>query len=124
MEGRNQLDVADLAHLRLLQVYTARDDWRLWLAALGLDMSKARAQTSYDSYLLAIEAALDGQGVAVVPEFLVREDLASGRLVRPFDHDIAQLGAWYLVCRQERSLDPRIRRFSDWLLSEIDANHS
>lgn len=123
LAGGNALDIADLAHVRLLQVYTARDDWRLWLAALGLDMSKVRAQTSYDSYLLVIEAALEGQGVAVVPDFLVRGDLASGRLVQPFTHDIAQPGAWYLVCKQERALDPRIRRFSEWLLGEIDETY-
>jgi LysR family glycine cleavage system transcriptional activator len=117
---KTSLDLADISQLRLLQVYTARDDWQLWLAALGLDLNRVRAQTSYDSYLLAIEAAIDGQGVAVVPEFLVADDLASGRLVLPFAHKVAQPGAWYLVCRQERSLDPRIRRFSEWLVGEIE----
>eukprot|EP01037_Dinobryon_pediforme_P006309 gene6309-6381_t len=113
------LTAADFTHLRLLQVYTARDDWQNWLAELGLDINQARAQTSYDSYLLAIEAAVTGQGVAVVPHFLVSDDLATGRLVQPFAHQIIQPGAWYLVCRQERSLDPRIKRFSDWLTAEL-----
>jgi len=121
-EGR-ALALSDLPHLHLLQIYTARDDWRLWLADIGVDLRKIRAQTSYDSYLLAIEAALDGQGVALVPDFLVRDDLASGRLVQSFANHIPQPGAWYLVSRQERSLDPRIRRFSDWLVAEIGKNH-
>lgn len=119
LEGKNQLEISALTRLRLLQVYTARDDWRLWLEPLGLDVSKARAQTSYDSYLLAIEAALSGQGIAVVPDFLVRDDLASGRLVTPFAHDIDQPGGWFVVCKQDRSHDPRIKRFTQWLLGEV-----
>lgn len=111
---------ADLVNHAMLQVYTAAGDWHDWLEAAQLPTLKGRAAPKFDSYLLAIEAAVEGQGVAVVPEFMVTSDLKSGRLVKPFPEIEVQHGArWYLVCLEERAQEPRIQHFRDWLLREI-----
>ena len=77
---------------------------------------KGRAAPKFDSYLLALEAAMDGQGIAIAPHFLVAGDLKSGRLVKPFRLEVPQPRRWYLVCRKERRSEPRIARFRDWLI--------
>ena len=83
---------------------------------------KGRAAPKFDSYLLALEAAMDGQGVAIAPYFMVAGDLRSGRLVKPFRLEVPQPRRWYLVCRKERRGEPRIARFRDWLSAQIAAD--
>jgi LysR family glycine cleavage system transcriptional activator len=113
---------ADLVNHALLRLYTAEDEWAVWLAAAGLPDLAGRAAPRFDSYLLALEAALDGQGVAIAPHFLVAGDLRTGRLVKPFKLEVAQPRRWYLVCRRERRAEPRLARFRDWLLAQVGAD--
>lgn len=112
----------DLVNHALLQVYTTANDWQLWLAAAGVPNLKGRAAAQFDSYLLAIEAALDGQGVALAPHFMVAEDLKLGRLVRPFPIEVRQPARWYLVCPDTRAVDRPVAAFRDWLKAEIAAD--
>jgi len=111
---------ADLVNHAMLQVYTAAEDWHDWLEAAGLPTLKGRAAPKFDSYLLAIEAAIEGQGVAVVPEFMVAPDLKMGRLVKPCPEIDVQHGAsWYLACLEERVKEPSMQHFRNWLVTEI-----
>lgn len=112
----------DLVNHALLQVYTTANDWQLWLQEAGVPNLKGRAAAQFDSYLLAIEAALDGQGVALAPHFMVAEDLKLGRLVRPFPIEVRQPARWYLVSTNERSADRPIAAFRAWLKDEIAAD--
>ncbi|MBL9036277.1 MAG: transcriptional regulator GcvA [Rhodospirillaceae bacterium] len=109
----------DLVNHALLQVYTTANDWQLWLDAAGVPNLKGRAAAQFDSYLLAIEAALDGQGVALAPHFMVAEDLKLGRLVRPFAVEVRQPARWYLVCPTDRLKDRPIEAFRAWLKEEV-----
>ncbi len=110
---------ADLAAYRLIRVPPAEDDWSVWLAAAGVPGLRGRSGPAFDTYLLACEAALAGHGVALAAEFMVREELESGRLVRLFEIEATQPGCWYLACRREHRDDPRISRFRDWLIREV-----
>jgi LysR family glycine cleavage system transcriptional activator len=112
----------DLNDYPLLRLYTATDDWNAWLAAANLPALADKPGARFDNYLLAIEAAIDGQGIAVAPHFMVAGDLRAGRLVRPFAAEAKQPGRWYLACRKERATEPRIARFRDWLVEEIAAD--
>lgn len=113
---------AELVNHRLLAVYTAEADWALWLEAAGVGQLAGRPGPRFDSYLLALEAAIDGQGIALVPDFLAAPDLEAGRVVQPFPLAPPQRGAWYLACRQERRHDRRIAALRIWLQSEIAAD--
>ena len=113
---------ADLARFHIIRVPPARDDWKVWLAAAGHPELEGLPGPSFDTYLLAFEAALAGRGVAMAAEFMVRAELDSGRLVRPFEVAVRQPGSWYLVCRNEDRHDPRIARLREWLLREVAAD--
>lgn len=108
----------DVTQHTLLELYTSTGDWGVWLGPQS-DALRAAATVRFDSYLLAIEAACDGQGVAIVPDFLAEPDLASGRLVKPLVWSVPQPARWYLVSRRDRADEPAIVRFKDWLLSEL-----
>jgi LysR family glycine cleavage system transcriptional activator len=109
----------ELINHRRLGVYTAERDWALWLMAAGVGELASHGSILFDSYLLALEAAIDGQGVALVPDFVAAADLRAGRIVQPFDLAVAQPGGWYLVCRKERMRDVSIGRLREWLASEV-----
>ena len=112
-------DARDIVTKTLLQVYTTDNDWKVWLAAAGIaDFSQAGA-VKFDSYLLAMEAASDGQGIAIVPDFLAAPDLKSGRLVQPVSLAVPQPAKWYLVARSGTFSQPAAARFRDWLMTEI-----
>lgn len=113
---------ADLVNHSLLQLYTAADEWPVWLSAAGVPIDIGQSGPRFDSYLLALEAAIDGQGVAIVPRFLAAADLRGGRLVAPFALQVPQPRRWYLVCRGDRRDDPRVAAFRNWLKAEIDAD--
>jgi LysR family transcriptional regulator, glycine cleavage system transcriptional activator len=112
-------DPALLVQQTLLEVYPANTNWQVWLTSAGLARNRAAATIRFDSYLLAMEAAADGQGVAVVPDFLAAPDLASGRLVQPVPLSVKQPETWYLVARKGKFEEPAAALFRDWLLGEI-----
>ena len=117
--GLGMRQPADLVNHSLLRLYTAADEWPVWLSAAGVPTDVGHGGPHFDSYLLALEAAIDGQGVAIVPRFLAASDLRSGRLVAPFALEVPQPRRWYLVCRNDRRDDPRVSAFRNWLRSEI-----
>ena len=83
---------------------------------------KGRGTIKVDSYLLAIETAIDGQGIAIAPHFLVAADIRTGRLVQPFKLSCRQPGRWYFVCRATLARDKRVTRFRDWLAQQVAAD--
>ena len=113
---------ADALDYRWLQVEPGARDWATWLAVTGLDGFSGRGSLLFDSYLLAIEAAVEGAGLALIPDFMIASELRSGRLVQPFGPSVRQAGAWYLACRKERAADPLIGRFRSWLEAEVAAD--
>ena len=113
---------ADLVNHSLLQLYTASDEWPVWLQAAGVPVDVGQVGPRFDSYLLALEAAIDGQGVAIVPRFLAAADLRGGRLVAPFALQVPQPRGWFLVCRTDRRDAPSVSAFRDWLTAAIAAD--
>ena len=121
--SREQGRAADALDHRWLRVIgPGADDWASWLAATGLEGLAGRGSLLFDSYLLAIEAAIEGAGLALIPSFMIASELRSGRLVQPFGPRVPQSGGWYLACRRERAADPVIGRFRAWLEAEVAAD--
>jgi LysR family glycine cleavage system transcriptional activator len=67
-------------------------------------------------------AAMAGQGVAMLTPFFWRNDLADGKLVRPFAHVSTRGYAYWLLVPEHRRHVPKIRRFRDWLMSEVESD--
>ncbi len=111
-------DAAGLIRHTLLEVYTADNNWGVWLSAAGIARNSLAATVRFDSYLLALEAAADGQGVAIVPDFLAAPDLASGRLVQPVPFSVKQPEKWYLAAKKGKFREPAASKFRDWLIEE------
>jgi LysR family transcriptional regulator, regulator of gene expression of beta-lactamase len=106
----------DLKKSPILQVTNAREDWQLWLAAAGFALDLRHAQ-EFDYPAFALQAALDGLGVAMARAPFVADDLAAGRLVRPFKLAVPKGKGWYLVQRPGQEGNAVLSAFRDWLLA-------
>ena len=110
----------DLAHHTLLHATASREDWQLWLTAAGLPKSLAtRRGLSFDQSFMAIQAAMDGLGVALGRSAYVEADLAAGRLVVPFDVVLPADAGFYIVAPEETADTPKIALFRDWLTGSV-----
>jgi LysR family glycine cleavage system transcriptional activator len=113
---------ADLRHHKLLYVYTAEEDWRIWLEAAGVRGIELSDRLAFDSYILAQEAAVEGRGVAMTIGPFAREEIASGRLVQPFALKAPHRHSWVFACASADRLKPKIRRFETWLADQVAAD--
>jgi LysR family glycine cleavage system transcriptional activator len=67
---------------------------------------------------IVIDAAVDGQGVAMARTTLAAWDLIDGRLIRPFDVSLRLSKSYWIVCPKATAMLPTIALFRDWLLAE------
>ncbi len=95
------------------------DDWTQWLRSAGIEdeVEPRRGPVMNDPSVL-IQAALGGQGVALATLAFVAEDLAAGRLVKPFELSLETEFAYYLVYPPDAIEQPKVRAFRDFLLAE------
>jgi LysR family transcriptional regulator, glycine cleavage system transcriptional activator len=118
LKGRRPLRTpADLGrHTLLHDVFTV--DWAIWLRSAGInDVDPYRGPTFLSSDH-AIQAALRGEGVVLGRSALVADDVAAGRLVRPFALSLAAGFAYYLVYPPRALKRPIVKAFRDWLIAE------
>ena len=67
---------------------------------------------------MLIDAAVDGQGIALARTALAARDLISGRLVRPIDVSLRMSNTYWIVCPKATAALPKIKLFREWLLAE------
>ncbi len=112
---------SDLRHHHLLHNRRA-EEWGLWLRAHGVKGVDLTHGTQFSDDSLVMEAAMNGQGVAITREPLAAADLEAGRLVRPFPQATPDLFAYYMVCPEERANVPKIVLFREWIVEEMRTN--
>jgi LysR family transcriptional regulator, glycine cleavage system transcriptional activator len=109
----------DLKTHKLIDVYTAEEDWQIWLEGAGVKNIKPQNRLSVDSYILAQEAAIEGRGVAMTIGPFAMEEIKLGRLVQPFPLRVPHKHQWYFVCNAEHRKKNKIKRFEDWLMKQV-----
>lgn len=116
--GRNRITKAsDLLRFPLLRL----DDWKnwsRWFEAAGLTDHVAHGPVLNRASML-IDAAVDGQGIALARTTLAAWDLINGRLVRPIDVSLRMSKTYWIVCPKATSALPKITMFREWLLAQV-----
>jgi LysR family glycine cleavage system transcriptional activator len=112
---------ADLRHHVLLHDDDDYTGWQLWLELAGVEGIDARRGPIFTDSSIVVQAAAEGQGMALGRAALAAGDIAAGRLVRPFDVTMPHDLAYYLVCPEAAAERPRIAAFRAWLLAEAAA---
>lgn len=113
----------DLVHHNLLHddtAYEGRPDWAGWLRNAGVDTVNAHHGSRFNQISLALDAAVNGQGVVLGIRQIAQADIASGKLVIPFESPIKLDYSYYIVSLNDTAVESRISAFRDWVLSEAN----
>jgi LysR family glycine cleavage system transcriptional activator len=122
LRGRGALrSPADLRQHTLLHLNDRRD-WAKWLEAAGVDRIELDRGLIFNQASMTIDAAVDGQGIALARTALAAWDLLAGRLVRPFALALKVPYAYWIACPKPTADLPKISTFRDWLLAEARAD--
>jgi LysR family glycine cleavage system transcriptional activator len=105
----------DLRGPSLLRVAHSPDDWPLWLKASGLARVTARGP-EFQFYGQALQAAVDGLGIAMGIRPYIDDDLAAGRLAAPFALTVPKGMRWYLVYHGFHSGERDFTAFRRWII--------
>ena len=111
----------DLANYTLLR---AEDEyWKPWFEAVGLDWPEPDRGTTFGDSSHLLQAAADGQGVALARRTLIGKDLRNGVLVRPFEVEVPSPRSFYLVYPPRAKDSPKLAAFRRWLKDEFDCDN-
>ncbi len=113
----------DLVRHRLLHDDQDGKTWTAWLTTHAGDIRPER-HLYFSHAGLALEAAARGQGIALGDDLTATEDLARGRLVRPFAESVASLGQYALVCDRQRLDKPAVGQFIAWCAQQLEPPES
>ncbi|MBO6902906.1 MAG: LysR family transcriptional regulator [Rhizobiaceae bacterium] len=108
--------------LQGLTMIGARDDcWRHWFAAAGVANPDLSSQTSFDyrEQDLCANAAISGQGVAILDRLYFYDELQAGRLIEPFDTYCSEGHGIWLIYPKNRRNQPKVRAFREWILEAV-----
>jgi len=119
----------DLARFKLIHDTTLQGmpgfpTWSTWLKAAGARGVNTRPGLRINSSIMASQAAIDGQGVALGRSVIVADDCAQGRLVCPYAFALPSGAAYFLVSVAERTLPRAAQTFAEWFRSAIAAFRS
>lgn len=130
-KGHRLRTVDDLRHFTLIHdrswsaiSFDDYPDWSTWLTAAGGQGIDAGRGLSLTPSELVIQAAIEGQGVALGRSFLVESALADGRLVRPFAQAVPVAYAYYVVCPEAAADRSKVAAFRDWVIDEATQSPS
>src|SRR5215470_5469112 len=119
LAGRNRLQQpADVLKWPLLRLEDQSKAWERWFALAGVVAPEQLPGPVLNRASMLIDAAVDGQGIALARTTLAAWDLISRRIIRPFDLWWRPADTYWIVCPKVAASIPKIGRFRDWLLAE------
>lgn len=120
LRDRGAVTPEDILRLPLLHIQTRPDAWAEWFRAQGVTPPSPLTGTMHDQFSTITQAAQHGLGVALMPDYIIEQDLALGRLVALHPTPTEAQGAYYLVWPQQKAQDPALRRFRNWLETQAE----
>ena len=108
-----------LAQLPLLHIRTRPDAWKAWFAQDGMSPPELEG-TVHDQFSTIVQAASHGLGAALVPTYIVEQELATGQLLALAPRPMETGSAYYLVWPEQKAQDPDLKRFRDWLADQAE----
>ena len=119
LAGRNRLRrPADVLKWPLLRLEDQSKAWEQWFTLAEVAAPERLPGPVLNRASMLIDAAIDGQGIALARTTLAVWDLISGRIVRPFDLSWRPADTYWIVCPKATARVAKIGHFRDWLLSE------
>lgn len=114
-----QLAEQTLIHDLSMDTHAGFASWDAWFKKANISGISTKRGMKINNSAAVLQAAIEGQGIALARSVMVRDDLSSGRLVRLFPEiNFASTLAYYVVYRPECASLPKLSAFRDWLVVE------
>ncbi len=114
-----QIDPLLLLHDESSLVAPGLPTWSTWFAQAGVPRDIESSGALFGNSHMSLSAAVAGQGFALGLAPLVDDDLAAGRLVKPFAVEIPSAFSFWFVCRKDRVHEPKIAAFRSWIFEQV-----
>lgn len=122
LAGRKPLkkprDLLEESLLHLIEYDRNWVTWEAWLQNFGVPWKPAKRGLEFDNYLVLVQGALDGQGIALGGGRLAEDFIARGTLVRPINATLSSNRGFYLLVPTDVPLSQPAKHFRDWIVSE------
>ncbi len=100
--------------------YRHTQRWAAWLEFMGVPRLRPAAELRFNQYEHAIQAAVEGQGVALGVVAVVADLVKSGRLVVAFDQPFGTMHSFYVITASHAAGRPEVKEFVAWLASQAE----
>ena len=118
----DSLEATDLQNHRLIYSVKAQLQWSHWFASAGMVPSVEWGRLLFDRSHMAIDAAVDGLGIALESNLMMWRELQEGRLVCPVRHPTPfTLTTQWVVCPYDHLRKAKVQLFLEWLREEREA---
>lgn len=119
LQGKLIHSAQDLTKLELLQCTSRPESWHEWFLAQGLHSLNSYHGPRFDTFYMCIRAAQAGCGIALIPKFMVMDELQEGKLVIPWQFALPSQGAHYIAFLENTAKVPKIALFVDWIKQKV-----
>lgn len=121
LESRRISEPQDLTTCPLLHIQTRPSAWSDWFTSVGVSVNGDLEGAVFDQFATINQAAQHGLGVALMPDYLVEQELATGKLVTLYDTPLETGGAYFLVWAKGARRNAGLEKFRDWLAPQAQA---
>ncbi len=108
----------DLNKFPLLHESPRPTDWPRWCEFAGATNINANSGMNFESADMALHAAIEGIGIVIGIDILIRDDIKNGRLVKLFDVERPSTHPFHIVTSTSSRRNPNIEHLKNWLLEE------
>jgi LysR family transcriptional regulator, glycine cleavage system transcriptional activator len=112
---------ADIMNYPILHQLSRPTRWAEWMQEAGVKLDGALGGDSYEQFAMIAQAAVAGLGVALLPVFMLEEELAAKKLEIVSGQFLATQTSYYLIVPESRSSVPAVKLFTSWLLGQARA---
>ena len=93
-------------------------DWDMWLKVVGAEDVDTEHGIYFNQSDLLFQAALDGQGVALIANVMAEPEIKAGRLLQPFEQRLPVKLNYHLVTSPQKAKTAKVTAFREWILDE------
>jgi DNA-binding transcriptional LysR family regulator len=110
---------ADTSSISLLHLTTRPRLWSDWFEMQGAPLENAYSGVRFDQFSMIISAAISGMGAALLPTYLIEDEVRNGALLPLFDLPMSTENAYFIVRPENRQTDAATESFHAWISAQV-----
>ncbi len=119
LKARHPATPEELEDEPLLHLATRPKMWAQWFESCGVEGKSAYRGHRFDQFSMVIGAALAGLGFALLPLYLIEQELRNGELVMLFEQPMRTENDYYLVVPEGKLENPLTQVFCQWIAGQV-----